>query len=172
MRGATPIGATGILNGVISIHAPHAGSDDFPLCYSIPQRISIHAPHAGSDAKIRSGHHLSSGFQSTPPMRGATSSRMMSSFDGCYFNPRPPCGERPEDVTVNGEIFRISIHAPHAGSDNHSKQTTNQTGGFQSTPPMRGATALYVVVVIALKISIHAPHAGSDALQEFQKCGF
>ena len=35
----------------ISIHAPHAGSDDGGKAAAAPHRISIHAPHAGSDSK-------------------------------------------------------------------------------------------------------------------------
>ncbi len=42
-------------------------------------------------------------------------------------------------IEVNGENW-VSIHAPHAGSDQYN--IANQYGEteFQSTPPMRGAT--------------------------------
>ena len=94
MRGATedndPYGTyTGI-----SIHAPHAGSDVNEPVYVSSYAISIHAPHAGSDGLNFIGGFVSWGFQSTPPMRGAT---LHSGF-------------------CNKDI-QISIHAPHAGSD-------------------------------------------------------
>ena len=86
----------GPLPAAISIHAPHAGCDLINAIFTvrhvyfnprtpcgvrhtekgIPRtnsKISIHAPHAGCDA-LNSSHslflHL---FQSTHPMRGATS---------------------------------------------------------------------------------------------------
>ena len=56
------------------------------------------------------------------------------------FNPRSPCGERQSPQTLPCRC-RISIHAPHAGSD-HIQGTSGHVG----------------------QISIHAPHAGSDHL--------
>ncbi len=72
MRGAT----VGVLEGyayrLISIHAPHAGSDTAALGPIIAAQISIHAPHAGSDHGRHGRVKFRSGFQSTLPMRGAT----------------------------------------------------------------------------------------------------
>ncbi len=79
-------------------------------------------------------------FQSTLPMRGATMPRAWSTQAGANFNPRSPCGERhaqgveyagrgkfqstlpmrgatPQYVPQGGRSCYISIHAPHAGSD-------------------------------------------------------
>ncbi len=58
-----------------------------------------------------------SGFQSTPPMQGAT----------CWV---------PEGVI---QIF-VSIHAPYAGSDPALNMSMESITLFQSTPPMQGAT--------------------------------
>ena len=111
-----------LINGdcLISIHAPHAGSDkdradanaifikNFNPRSPCGERhrifshgcsqagISIHAPHAGSDLRVRVLEPDELEFQSTLPMRGAT----------CLCRPK-------------GETHRISIHAPHAGSDAH-----------------------------------------------------
>ena len=38
--------------------------------------------------------------------------------------------------------MKISIHAPHAGSDSSTVATTGNASEFQSTLPMRGATAI------------------------------
>ena len=81
--------------GLISIHTPHAGSDAVTyqhLVFAI--RISIHTPHAGSDVMSQYGGRKFTVFQSTLPMRGATTVLRQSS--------------RPR---------HISIHTPHAGSD-------------------------------------------------------
>ncbi len=102
-------------------------------------------------------------FQSTPPMRGATTNHITAPQVTIDFNPRPPCGERRGASTMRvlcavrfqstppmrgatkkfGEIFpimRISIHAPHAGSDDTAFLLSDCFLQFQSTPPMRGAT--------------------------------
>ena len=38
----------------------------------------------------------------------------------------------------------ISIHAPHEGCDSRTQELTHIRFGFQSTHPMRGATADYL----------------------------
>ena len=128
--------------------------------------ISIHAPRAGSDR----------------PMRDT-----LRTFP--HFNPRSPCGERPEpDIHVLG-VGDISIHAPRAGSDTTSssssgivtdfnprspcgerqmaKKTVLKRVLFQSTLPVRGATAHECRQHPKHAISIHAPRAGSDYTPSF-----
>ena len=100
--------------------------------------ISIHAPRAGSDRLRQIGTQIA-----------------------CHFNPRSPCGERPESEygSITARIFQstlpvrgatlqplpessqpcISIHAPRAGSDVADRRDLQ-----------------------IQKISIHAPRAGSD----------
>ena len=56
-------------------------------------------------------------FQSTLPVRGATSTRSVNRSNCSHFNPRSPCGERPETPLFS---FTSQI--------------------FQSTLPVRGAT--------------------------------
>ena len=78
-------------------------------------------------------------FQSTRPVRGATSAkrlvpdyisisihapragrdrrqRLQNAFYS-YFNPRAPCGARPAGFTGKSIETDISIHAPRAGRD-------------------------------------------------------
>ena len=100
-------------------------------------------------------------FQSTHPLRGATcrmpcyfAERMISihaPLAGCdpskifaavsvsKFNPRTPCGVRP----------------PHPAFSPTTKK-------FQSTHPLRGATAWHSIEMLQEFISIHAPLAGCD----------
>ena len=106
----------------------------------VPEPISIRAPLTGCD--LRSAHQDS-----------GTS----------YFNPRTPCGVRRRLPQPSVSIVFISIHAPLAGCDDHdSRERTGRnisihaplTGcdlvksisrfarnTFQSTHPLRGATA-------------------------------
>ena len=146
-------------------------------------------------------------FQSTHPLRGATITphcvvgqcsviSIHAPLAGCdalnrllrwilfYFNPRTPCGVRPRCFRECVAELKISIHAPLAGCD-RSAIFVRTLGLFQSTHPLRGATALTVVSVCTLRnfnprtpcgvrrrapvkssathrISIHAPLAGCD----------
>ena len=59
-------------------------------------------------------------------------------------------------------LQNISIHAPLAGCDWRSTATTRTTTAFQSTHPLRGATAYCSRCGEVLLISIHAPLAGCD----------
>ena len=69
--------------------------------------ISIHAPRVGSDAALRGYSCQNRAFQSTLPVWGATPGVQVLHREHNDFNPRSPCGERP-----NALILRI-----HAGTD-------------------------------------------------------
>ena len=123
----------------ISIHAPARGATARWRTKPAPIAISIHAPARGATparfaarrrARFQSTHPrgvrplvivdqvMAKKFQSTHPMRGATSSPSGFSSVSCDFNPRTPCG------------VRLDISHTYA-----------TTAPFQSTHPMRGATA-------------------------------
>ena len=78
-------------------------------------------------------------FQSTHPLRGATASMRSTSISPINFNPRTPCGVRLMNERVN-----ITLE------------------GFQSTHPLRGATDSKRLFLRGYEISIHAPLAGCD----------
>ena len=145
MRGATTDSVRFFLQYKISIHAPHARSDqkraarvyrvlEFQstllmrgatgcCCESrIRVWISIHAPHARSDPAFLYSRRIRFRFQSTLLMRGAT------------WGTKGPC----------------------------------DTQGFQSTLLMRGATDVDFLQGCFLVISIHAPHARSDLVVRSQ----
>ena len=124
--------------------------------------ISIHAPLAGSDLHTAPGSLWASAFQSTLPLRGATLKVVCCEAVKADFNPRSPCGERPDRLgawsarrnfnprSPCGErqqprpsitkVLSISIHAPLAGSDAAFLQRYLRHRRFQSTLPLRGAT--------------------------------
>ena len=139
MRGATRLCVAFARLLYISIHAPHAGCDRTNVLENLFGGISIHAPHAGCDVSTNSSMNSALSFQSTHPMRGATQLQQIILSHPPHFNPRTPCGVRPEKKGLS--IFC-------------------QT--FQSTHPMRGATYLRQLFPQLVFISIHAPHAGCD----------
>ena len=102
--------------------------------------ISIHAPHTGRDRA--SGFRSPSGteFQSTRPIRGATS------------RPSHPFALPP-----------ISIHAPHTGRDDASMGRKLRDLGISIHAPHTGRDYYDGYQLWhAAGISIHAPHTGRD----------
>ncbi len=122
--------------------------------------ISIHAPHAGSDVNRIFHHLLRCVFQSTLPMRGATKNSVPRPCAG-NFNPRSPCGERlgTSDKKLAELEFQSTLPMRGATGGIDMQKTLDL---FQSTLPMRGATSNRRAFYAVLDISIHAPHAGSD----------
>ena len=128
-------------------------------------QISIHAPHAGSDDRFIISLKVNCYFNPRSPCGERPYGMYVSGKNQRNFNPRSPCGERlgTSEPASCSRIFQstlpmrgatelakklngteaISIHAPHAGSD----RWTGLSGD-------RGL------------ISIHAPHAGSDCRPE------
>ena len=103
-------------------------------------------------------------FQSTRPMRGATSIWLRCSIQSTGFNPRAPCGARRHLFQRVRTAGTVSIHAPHAGRD-HGK--TPQGIGDTSFNPRAPCGARLHIPVQSLNtayVSIHAPHAGRDDL--------
>ena len=60
-------------------------------------------------------------------------------------------------------MVAISIHAPREGSDLEADGLAEDEHGFQSTLPVRGATAGLGMASWTIGISIHAPREGSDS---------
>ena len=101
----------------ISIHAPRVGRDPGGRHVQQPDQISIHAPRVGRDG-----------------ICGFAESSVHN------FNPRAPCGARPEE-----------------------RQIIHTSASFQSTRPVWGATIFVKLSIHFSKISIHAPRVGRDA---------
>ena len=100
--------------------------------------ISIHAPRAGSDSPAVGSALSYPTFQSTLPVRGATSA---------------------ENTRVSQE--QISIHAPRAGSDIFSI-STQERSSISIHAPRAGSDRVSAESSRVATISIHAPRAGSD----------
>ena len=168
----------------ISIHASYAGRDFIKDQHPDVKFISIHASYAGRDVPIYLTLLYNFEFQSTRPMRDATSlwcySRQTLNFNPrvlcgtrrvgymrlvsyLYFNPRVLCGTRP--AKQNQQLYLlISIHASYAGRDIDSDKPYSCYLEFQSTRPMRDATFSPISIICNHQISIHASYAGRDLL--------
>ena len=85
----------------ISIHAPHTGRD-FDIDKKLRDLcdISIHAPHTGRDARCVQSETVQVKFQSTRPIRGATTRARIIKITGTNFNPRAPYGARQQKCII------------------------------------------------------------------------
>ena len=164
MRGATRTFPPTSQELNISIHAPHAGRDNARRWAFCCCQISIHAPHAGRDNSEADALATAWGFQSTRPMRGATTTPEYQYAIIENFNPRAPCGARRHLSRSEQENqHNFNPRAP-CGARPISTVMGTCSVSFQSTRPMRGATIMDWFGDTFFIISIHAPHAGRDAV--------
>ena len=139
MRGATEHRHRSKHLLLISIHAPHAGSDQSCRCSPVPSdQFQSTLPMRGATLEFK-GYPDPSLFQSTLPMRGAT---FCSGFNLQFFEISIHAPHAGSDgcFDVRAAPVVISIHAPHAGSDAKMCKDKDELYQFQSTLPMRGAT--------------------------------
>ena len=136
---------------------------------------------------VRHGLVLCFQFQSTRPMRGATSlsnrnawansaisihapragrdsSRRGRVCISLNFNPRAPCGARLLIVPQIRSPVYFNPRAP-CGARPDTWRSSTPRRKFQSTRPVRGATVSATVTADQINISIHAPRAGRDGLR-------
>ena len=132
--------------------------------------ISIHAPHAGSDGLLRQVDFWRSRFQSTLPMRGATKGKHPDKALTYISIHAPHAGS--DDLLISSPTdTTISIHAPHAGSDKGAEIAPFGTPDFNPRSPC-GERPLFTARDCGARlISIHAPHAGSDLLRGVLQSG-
>ena len=157
MRGATACGHTEEVNlfGFQST-LPMRGATPYSPFSLRHSPISIHAPHAGSDGLSWLGRLLHIHFNPRSPC----GERLLAQFNWHTirnFNPRSPCGERRRRVErivytyrfqstlpmrgatigkmLDNQLVLISIHAPHAGSDNNGDFMYQWASNFNPRSP-------------------------------------
>jgi len=124
----------------VSIHASHAGGDQFRRASTNLRRCFNPRLPCGRRRRPGCQTRLPDKFQSTPPMREATSrngstpSHQSVSIHASHAGGDSTASDRVTDARA------VSIHASHAGGDYSHATTTISTPRFQSTPPMREAT--------------------------------
>ena len=140
---------------------PLRGATYVHQCGRKNHHISIHAPLTGSDKRSKTATPANFIFQSTLPLRGATAVAPFASIKGRISIHAPLTGsDTVADIIL--ATAPISIHAPLTGSDFGFTLSILAFSQFQSTLPLRGATATLHSPAFGRGISIHAPLTGSD----------
>ena len=101
-------------------------------------RISIHAAREGGDVTAV-GALASPSFQSTPPVKAATS-RTSASLASRIFQSTPPVKAATHAWPACHIALFISIHAAREGGDVRPYIKPRHPRLFQSTPPVKAAT--------------------------------
>ena len=107
-------------------------------------------------------------FQSTHPLRGATSGQLIkiAALHISIHAPLTGCDDMQQAVTDTK--LEISIHAPHAplaGCDNRERIRLYGVFGISIHAPLAGCDVLTLLGMNGKKrISIHAPLAGCDKI--------
>ena len=102
-------------------------------------------------------------FQSTLPMRGATPFTGLSP-GAVLFQSTLPMRGATSALPYLPHLRCISIHTPHAGSDDLSARLSAQTKNFNPHSPCGERPGSHGADRSQRRISIHTPHAGSDRL--------
>ena len=103
-------------------------------------------------------------FQSTRPIRGATSSIRAGDSGPGYFNPRAPYGARLNAIV--GFIFNTLFQStrPIRGATSIRDRVRTNLRNFNPRAPCGARRGRPQRVTGASPISIHAPHTGRDCL--------
>ena len=155
------------------------------LHQALLQRVSTHAPLAGSDGYSCSRPRLSSLFQPTLPLRGATGHGRRRHQEADVSTHAPLAGSDGPHLELLNVVLVVSTHAPLAGSDPRTFRCRSRQAcfnprspcgerlfgflllvcldEFQPTLPLRGATPWRWHRKSSARVSTHAPLAGSDA---------
>ena len=120
-------------------HAPHGAR---PLKFRDTRAAANFNPHAPHGARrlIRITARRSLDFNPRAP-RGARRTLRSAIGNSTDFNPRAPRGARRTAPRHQDRGGGISIHAPREGRDANYRGGHGGLTGFQSTHPLRGATA-------------------------------
>ena len=175
----------------ISIHAPRVGGD-VGIDRNPKRRIviSIHAPRVGGDSVCPSPSFSDHGFQSTPPVWGATTGGYgLFRYVGISIHaPRVGGDGATRNMLLHADI---SIHAPRVGGDSSPLSGESWSMYFNPRPPCGGRRKQWLTWMLfssnfnprppcggrhkaygdawsAFYISIHAPRVGGDLWREYQ----
>ena len=147
---------------MISIHAPLTGSDKSISAPPATQgNFNPRSPYGERPGPIP-GPRRGPAFQSTLPLRGATSADRSNKTSSRDFNPRSPYGERPIFIAILYCHFNFNPRSPY-GERPSADRNIIIFSGISIHAPLTGSDTIKRPIPMAPGISIHAPLTGSDS---------
>ena len=122
---------------------------------------STHSLRSATEHEIH--EHVSIQFQSTHSLRSATNHPAGGQAPQQCFNPRTPCGVRPQILLSPHEYHSFNPRTP-CGVRRAARQGRYPWQRFQSTHSLRSATMLHMLLILNPSVSIHALLAECDLL--------
>ena len=133
------------------------------ICFNPRAPYGARHPRSGTLAKALL-------FQSTRPVRGATRLRWMSGMSEIVSIHAPRTGRDIITGGSSGAPTRFNPRAPYGARRSEAARRTRALW-FQSTRPVRGATAHHMYPPPDQFVSIHAPRTGRDLKQLYSQYG-
>ena len=145
----------------ISIHAPHAGRDLRAACIFLDgERFQSTRPMRGATSKYGTDTDYDIKFQSTRPARGATIKPVMRAAGVTYFNPRAPRGARQDCTATRLAQRHFNPRAPR-GARPASFPLLRQLLDFNPRAPRGARRKLLLVGLNSMPFQSTRPARGA-----------
>ena len=161
LRGATATQVGACTHMFISIHAPLTGSDQLPHWHQLLDLYFNPRSPYGERLANKQENTNKYRFQSTLPLRGATNIIFNDLKDITISIHAPLTGSDGSVPDLLGSLINFNPRSPY-GERRYGAECALGRKEFQSTLPLRGATAIIFPILHFVAISIHAPLTGSD----------
>ena len=136
---------------------------------SIP--ISTHAPRAGSDYLADMAEQSAEIFQPTLPVRGATLNGIKSRTAQLHdFNPRSPCGERPQYIALIVFCCQYADQRRAIGPEKQAARTSKRPNAVRTSPVTLGSLMLAPQTTAPRSPRLHTSASRPRALSSFGTC--
>ena len=132
------------------------------------ENFNPRAPYGARRFHKQDQHGGTTRFQSTRPIRGATTFRRKTAIITSYFNPRAPYGARRRQRRGGAEQVNFNPRAPY-GARRRTRRAGSRRGLISIHAPHTGRDAVERERCGGQAISIHAPHTGRDLFSARRK---
>ena len=137
------------------------------MVYCKSKRISIHAPREGGDGPLSNTEQITTISIHAPREGGDSTMVRTSVFQAISIHAPREGGDRPPSTALL-RIGGFQSTPPARGATTKTLKTRKELI-FQSTPPARGATLLSEMERSVIIISIHAPREGGDSDDHYHR---
>ena len=147
--------------------APYGARRRLLVLAPLGRVISIHAPHTGRDCGLLP-LAMRTEISILAPHTGRDNIFASIAAQRQHFNPRAPYGARRRAREVSGTFAEFQSTRPIRSATAIVYMMVRVISIFQSTRPIRSATSAFSWLMVVSRISIHAPHTERDSYSDSQ----